>query len=450
MTALICLTGSGDVRRWGFLLLFFVLSVGGCASHSQALLKVKAQLVAQQPEVALATLEELGDDDLPYLLDRAMLLRMSGRYADSNRVFEQGKQLADSLAALSLREQAGALVINDTVRAYSGEAFELVLLHLYEALNYLQLGQFDEARVEALQVNLRLAALADDEEDLSERQRYRDDALAHYLAAVVFEVTADWSDALIAYRRAYDVYRQYQKLFAVPPPLSLKLALLRLTQYMGLTEELRRYQQRFAIQHWPSQREYRAQADLLFLLHNGLVPAKQESFVYHFSPEAKQMVRIALPYYEKTRPAIAFARLRIPGFAAVKSEVVEDIGAIARQTLAENLPVILVRAMARAVIKWKAAHELGKEQGDMAALVANIAGLVTERADTRNWLTLPEQIQMARLLLPAGEYDLTIELLDRQGGIVHSETRAVVMTAGRPLFLEMYWASQSVTDSGGR
>ncbi|NNF97414.1 MAG: hypothetical protein HKM94_10855, partial [Halobacteria archaeon] len=65
--------------------------------------------------------------------------------------------------------------------------------------------------------------------------------------------------------------------------------------------------------------------------------------------------------------------------------------------------------------------EAGK-QNDVAGLLVNIAGVLTERADTRSWLSLPANIQMARLQLPAGTYSLSIELLDNLEQIQHTAT----------------------------
>ena len=40
---------------------------------------------------------------------------------------------------------------------------------------------------------------------------------------------------------------------------------------------------------------------------------------------------------------------------------------------------------------------------------------MTESADTRSWLTLPEHVNLARISLPPGTYDLQVELLGRKG-----------------------------------
>ena len=66
------------------------------------------------------------------------------------------------------------------------------------------------------------------------------------------------------------------------------------------------------------------------------------------------------------------------------------------------------------------------KQNDVAGLLVNIVGVLTERADTRSWLSLPANIQMARLQLPAGTYALSVELLDSLEQIQHTTKLAEV------------------------
>jgi hypothetical protein len=65
-------------------------------------------------------------------------------------------------------------------------------------------------------------------------------------------------------------------------------------------------------------------------------------------------------------------------------------------------------------------------QGDDAAVkligffLVRVAAIATERADTRSWLTLPANVQIARLDLPPGSYDVTVELLGSDEQVIAS------------------------------
>jgi len=69
-------------------------------------------------------------------------------------------------------------------------------------------------------------------------------------------------------------------------------------------------------------------------------------------------------------------------------------------------------------------------------LAANIFGAVTESADTRGWLTLPEHLHLARLSLPPGVHDLRVEIVDHTGVILVTQTiSGVEVRAGDWTFL---------------
>jgi uncharacterized protein len=104
----------------------------------------------------------------------------------------------------------------------------------------------------------------------------------------------------------------------------------------------------------------------------------------------------------------------------------EDIDAIARASLKSRMPAITARAVARAIAKGaiqESVDKAGQNRDDAAAqligsLLVRAAAIATERADTRSWLTLPANVQLARLSLPPGSYDVTVDLLGKDGQVI--------------------------------
>jgi hypothetical protein len=436
-----------------FPLATLALLCSGCASYSDSFSVIESDMAAQRFGAALETLERQRHpkrDRLLYLLNKAMLERMNGDYAASNRTFEAAKAGMEELRGLSLREQGQSLLINDATRSYAGEEFEQVLVHLYMALNYLQLGERIDARVEALQVDERLREIT---QRLPEN-RYTEDALARYLTGMIYEELGERSDAMIAYRKAYEAYRRYGQNYSVAIPESLKHDLLRLSQQMGLTEELRQYKKEFRIEHWMSADELAEQGELIFLLHNGLAPIRREHAVTVPDLASGHFVRIALPYYESRPTPVDGARVTAGGTSA-SAEVAEDIRAIALKDLETKMPAITARALARVVVKAqmaKAARENARQQNQnnagaaVAAMAVEIAGLVTERADTRSWLTLPSRIHLARLPLPPGTYTVKVDLLGDDGQIVSTQEYANMdIRRGAKTWLSPHWIPSTVT-----
>ncbi len=414
-----------------------VLLLSGCANYSQRFDAIEAQLAAGNLPEALQTLEQDRGhgqrDEVLYLLNRAMLLRMQGDYRQSNQALEQAKRLIDELDAVSLREQAASLTVNDTLKSYVGNDFERALLHLYAALNYLQLDMPDKARVEILQLDVLLNLQADGQGDA-----YTEDAFARYLSGLVFEQLGEWSDAMIAYRKSYQNYQKYRKHLGVNPPHSLGLALLRMAEHLGLKEELRQYRKAFAIEQWAPLPVFLAKGEVVMVVGTGLAPRKREESMSIFAPEAGVMVRIALPRYETKIQPVSEVRLLMDN-ETVEAELVEDIDAIAVKTLQEQMPAITARTLARAVVKYRAAKEVGdRDQG--LSLLLNVAGMLSERADTRSWSTLPQRIYLARRSLVPGRHDISVQLLGQGGRVLaQKQFTGVTVETGKKVYLSWRW-----------
>jgi hypothetical protein len=82
----------------------------------------------------------------------------------------------------------------------------------------------------------------------------------------------------------------------------------------------------------------------------------------------------------------------------------------------------------------------------VAALAVEIAGLVTERADTRSWLTLPSRVYLARVPLPPGTYTVKVDLLGDYGQIVATQEYAnITIRQGAKTYLSPHWIAPNVT-----
>lgn len=416
-----------------------VLLLSGCASYSQRFDAIETQLAAGNLPGALQALEkDRGNgqrDEVLYLLNRAMLLRMQGDYRQSNQALEQAKRLIDELDAVSLREQAASLTVNDTLKSYIGSDFERVLLHVYAALNYLQLDMPDEARVEILQLDVLLSLQADGQGDMQ-----MEDAFARYLSGLVFEQQGEWSDAMIAYRRAYQDYQKYRKHLGVKLPHSLGLALLRMAEHLGLKEELRQYRKAFAIKQWLSLPFLQEKGEVVLVIGTGLAPRKREEALSILAPEMGVMVRVALPRNETRAQPVGEVRL-LADDEMVTADLVEDIDVIAVKTLQAQMPAITARALARAVVKYRAVREAGeRDQG--LGLLLNVAGMLSEQADTRSWSTLPQRIYLARRFLPPGRHDVSVQLLGHGGQVLaQKQFTGVAIEAGKKVYLTWRWIS---------
>lgn len=420
------------------------LALGGCIGYSDWVGQMERQIAQDRPEKAIAVLEDhaaAGRDAVLLLLNRSILYRMAQDFERSNADLEAAKLLIDRLSVVSVTEQTGALTINDAMRSFVGEPYEQVLVHVYEALNYLEMGQPDQARVEALQLDVLLNGLGDDP--------LAGAGFARYVSGLIFETLGEWDDAMIADRKAFEAYRREQA-FYVPAPL--RGDLIRLTRRLGLSEELARYQKEFDAQGGAPQKATEVPegaGEFVFTLHSGLAPVKRDAATGATTDEGR-MVMVSMPYYEVRPPRVVAARVHI-GAVSRETATVEDIEALAVGSLERRKPEILARAIARAVLKYKASKEAQKNSEALAFMV-NVAGVLTERADTRSWSTLPSRISLLRWPLAAGHYRVDVDLLGEDGVVVAQRTfEDVAIAAGEKRFLSLHWVSpEDLVTVGGR
>src|SRR3569833_2619521 len=229
-------------RAWRSSVVVALLSLGGCATYSGGIGHVERLLAEGKSEAALTARGKQGDaqkDRALYLLNKATTLHMAGEYAASNAAREEAKPLIERNAVISVSEQAAALSVNDSQRAYAGAQYERSYVHIYAALNYLALGQLQEARVEALLIDTALGQI-DKKEPVPA-------GFAYYLSGLVYEALGEWDDAMIDYRKAYEAYRAYPDAYHVPLPTSLKEDLVRVAARQGFDDELARYREEFGL-----------------------------------------------------------------------------------------------------------------------------------------------------------------------------------------------------------
>lgn len=450
----------------------FILAgvLAGCATYSDSFGVIERDLSAQQYDVALQDIEKQSKSKtgrVLYLLNKGMVLRMKRDFTASNQALETAKAEMERLYAASVSENALSFVVNDATVSYAGEDYEQVLVHLYMALNYLELDQPKEARVEALQVDIKLREIG---EKIPE-SKFTEDALSRYLTAMIYEELGEWSDAMIDYRKAYEAYKKYQVNYGVPVPDMLKRDLLRLAKRQGLKDELALYKKEFGIT--PAQEENRAseqEGELVFVLNNGLAPVKREKAISVWAPPPSVvvnaskphekmttmpvLVNIAIPYYESRTNTVLGARISVSGKQA-STQMMEDIDAIAKASLDSRMVAITARSVARAIAKGAIQESVDRAGNNrdsdpavalLGSFLVRVAAAATERADTRSWLTLPANVQLARLSLPPGSYIVTIDLLGAGDQVIATrEYPGIVISKKRKTYLTQHWVPDDPT-----
>jgi len=412
----------------------FVVAVilQSCTTYGQDAVSLRDGLLTGRPELSLAIAEEKDQQQTEVIasLEKGMLRRMNDDFSGSNQIFEVAKQQIEALYGISITENLASVTINDTLRGYQGDRYEQLLLHAYMAMNYIELGQLDGARVEMLQANVKMMEWGDEPEE---------DACLRYLEGIIYEALGELDNALISYRKAYLVYKDKSGTLYPGVPLVLKKDLLRLLAWQGLRSEFNEYAKEFDLTDYKPVKPDKDYGELIVILNNGLAPIKSEAAIPIYSSEVQQNLRVAFPVYRENKKQLYTPSIEVNN-RQYALETVEDIDALARHSLEEAMPGIMARATARAVVKYNTQHT-ANEQSSIAGLLMTVTNLVTERADTRSWTTLPQEIQLQRILLPAGEYQVSIQMLSAVGQAVDVIDKQIIMKPGQSTFVIDHWSS---------
>lgn len=381
---------------------------------------------------------------LLYLLEKGKVEHLSGNYEASNTLFEEAYiMIEDRMTKTNAGQAIAAKFTNPMAEPYKGEDFEKVIIHYYKALNYFHLGQPAEALVEAKRINIKLYEL--NEKYKENKNRYSEDAFSQILQGILYESTGDINNAYIAYRNAEEIYAKNGDMyFDVPTPLQLKKDLLRTSKLMGFRDDYEKYSNKFKL---TDDVATKATGEAIVFWENGFGPAKDQivitasgtdGFFYgtYYDGAVQEEIFIPIPtgFNIGNVNAIAIPKYRERGTyysnAAIEVNnqdvpfnLAEDIYPIAKQCLKDRMLRETIDLVARFATKKAASAglgALGKEllgdtAGDLIKLGGDVAGAATEKADTRNWQTLPATISYIRVPLHEGENKFLIKKQGPQG-----------------------------------
>lgn len=409
----------------------------GCATHPESLAPVQNALVAgnyAHADSLMRQQEDLrdGKDRLLYYLHAGVVAHLNGDYRRSNALFDQADVRMEELYTKSISAEAASFITNEMVKAYPGEDFEKVMIHYYMALNYLLLGELDEALVECRRVNIKLEEFNRKYDE--HKNVYKADAFSHYLMGLIYEASGDLNDAFIAYRNAANVYEgDYQEFYDLNVPEQLKDDVLRTAAALGFDSEVDFFKRKWNKPDWTPQGKHRALGEVVVIWDNGMAPFKAQDELE--IPFEDYYLRVAFPRFVSRPPLLTYAVADVTGKTA-RTRVVQDVEAIAMKNLDDRKGRIIAKTAARGVAKYALKEKIEDEWGEAAGCIFNIFAAATEQADTRSWFTLPNNIQIARMLHQPGTFDVQLRFYNRQNQVaLQSTVEDVSLRAGRMTFI---------------
>jgi hypothetical protein len=436
------------------LMLFFF----SCSTYNTQVSSYYSQLLQQDYEKASTAIDhnkklKQNRNRLLYLLEKGKLLHLMKDYAGSNQYLNEADLFIED-SRTSAKDVAMGTLLNPMMQTYKGESFEKFMVHYYKALNYLYLGLKDEALVEARRISLQNFTLQD--KTNNKEKRYNEDAFSLTLQGLIYEHSGDWNNAFIAYRNAADVFLDHNnKYYGVELPEQLKKDVLRTAARSGFMDLVRYYEGVFNTTY--TETEIGEGGELVLFWENGLAPVKTEqnyfftltkdgdgnfffvdptgslSIPFDFSSGATKndleassirTFRIAFPRYEEQLPVYTNALLRVDTLN-YSFQAVQSINSLAYATLKERFLKEMAGAVSRLAVKkiaeaaMRPKNDSAKHAGarNAAAFALQMFSLASEKADTRNWQSLPHTISYVRIPLKKGPNQVEVELSTTHGSV---------------------------------
>ncbi|HRE50118.1 MAG TPA: hypothetical protein PK339_01765 [Flavitalea sp.] len=456
----------------GFSFLCIVVFLVSCGSYNRKIQRYYTQMEAGRYSAASRVLDNIKFLHRPrnqflYYAEKGRMAHLMGLYDSSNYLLNEADRIAETRFKNTGDLIAGNL-LNPMMQTYRGEAFERFMLHYYKALNYSYLGDAENALVEARRISI---ATNEQMDRTRERDnRFSRDAFSLNIQGMIYEAAGDLNNAFIAYRNASETYLSHpdNTWYGVRIPSQLQKDLIRTAHQNGFTGIADRFERQWNISYQPTPAP--EGGELVLFIETGKAPVKEEENLFftllkgeggsfYFADPAGNFqipfdlnryntnnvdigdlrtFRVALPRYSAVSPRVETASVTINGMGYTP-ELAEDINTIAFQTMRENRIKDITEALTRLAIKKIAEAGLRaggkaiannkkgqdkaetpdekKKQEEKAEAVGAAMGLIfqafslaAEKADTRNWQSLPAHIQYIRAPLQKGVNKISVQL----------------------------------------
>ena len=415
------------------------------------------------------------DKDLLYFMEKGELQRLKKLYPETIATWTQADQLIAQweneakITGSKVGGAVGSVVVNDKLRRYEGEDYEKVMLSTRLALAYLAAGKTEDALVEIKKTWERENLIKTlHEKDIAEveneakQKGYKthieelngypistlnnaevtnlkngyQNAFSHYLSGFLYEATGELSLATASYRTAIELQPSLsvlkeelvgidKRLEKVIVPEVTKSEAKTLPEEVKITTKKSKNKRKKGnsakqvttiataippIQTSPFMPSLN-ESDVLFVVETGVAPFKKSITIPLPIPYAG-VVPISFPILE-TNPLSAnkVISLTLPNNNTIQLTTITSVETLARRSLKDNLPSIMVRAAIRGAVKGSSQAAVYR-QNLIAGLVVNAVNVATEQADERIWGLLPSEITIARVKIPEGQTTVKIQTLD--------------------------------------
>jgi hypothetical protein len=367
-----------------------LLALTACATYQTQLADFRGALRDNRPAEAAAKIKDKafkdGDDQVVYLLEYATAEQIARNYEESNKAFLRAEDLTEVKDYHSVSRITGSLLLNEGMVQYKGDDFEKVLINGMLAINYLMLGNLEDAQVETRKLNDKLYKYR-----YEGKKNYQQNPFAFYLSALIWEANRNWDSAYIDFKKAHDL--------GLNMPY-MKEDLIRAGIAARRDEDVARWRKEFP---GVKPADLRTNGEIILVYQQGWGPSKKPH------PSFPRIPKL-YPNYART----VRARLEIDRGGTELTQRVVDIADVAIKQLDEQYAGLIAMRAAGIATKAVVADQIRQKNqllGDLAWIASNIA----DQADLRQWASLPATFQIAKVRLKPGKYRVRAVGLDGSG-----------------------------------
>lgn len=405
--------------------LLAIFMMVSCRTYYQKSIDTEQALLSQNYEKAEASIQsnkflKRKRNLLLYHLELGRIKNLQGDYEASNKHLNKADYMMEEFR--NFFDMAAGVTVNASIQSYQAASHEQILVHYFKAINYIKLGDLEEALVEVRRIDLKQAK--NNHAVSGKLKKYGKDPFGLMLMGMIYEADGDYNNAFIAYRNAQKVYDEDQTGLYSRYPFTLEEDLARTAAMAGMTYPIK------------TTYDHLENGELILFWENGLAPIKEEKNIifslnqnnqdYYFESDDLQVpvdydfskddpnfnpsdigtIRLAIPYYVP-RPFGLRSATVTHNKQPVRIEQISDITGLAFQIERDNYLKELGKNLLRITLK-KISELALTEQNEYAGFALGVANFATEKADTRNWQSLPGEIQYTRIPLEEGTNVITI------------------------------------------
>lgn len=392
--------------------LLVVLFTTGCSTHAHRLAQYRDDFYSGHLDNAQLTLDKLIEDrpqdETVFKLDRAFVQLTNGQTEPAEKTLREVRDKLDFYQQRDIRDEVLSVIDDETRRAYAGSDYERILVRVMLTVTNLMNGG-DDAIAYALQIGEeQQEVLAKLEKNNPEQEEEKPIdvpmvAVGPYLHAALLEERHTDFD---------DIERSRLKVVSWEQGFRDGEADLKRAQFGRLSQP--------------------GNGVVYVIAMVGRGPHKVEAVEAPTTISLLIADRILSHVFQQELPP-TIAPVKVPKVVRGRSEIdaiqviandqklgttatIMDVSDFAIRQSEAEFPHVLARAVVRRVVKKGAIYavkdNVNADQSPAVDFALSAAGVIweaTENADTRCWGLIPDQIQVLRFELPAGQQTIRLQ-----------------------------------------